>query len=822
MIYILLKLFWTSARWAINALLLGLFLTLTFPEFTWKHELFHAIVESAGALIGFGLAFVIYTMIVRGELPKNFVWLIACFISMSILDIAHSFQHPGQLFVWFHSLATFVGGIFACQVWRTPETSKKYLSQSYLIFLVILTICVVMSSYFWPQNLTLPMLNSFGKFTVSAELLNFTGGLGFIAAWLYFAREYHQNCNPDSPYFSNYFFLFGLAGLIFELSALWNGNWWLWHMLRGFSYLLLLTHFVTVYQKKMAQQLHDTEQNLQKSENRFHSIVETSPDWIWEVDANGIFTYVSPRIYGILGYHPEDVIGKKTPFDLMPKEEAERVGAVFADIVKGCRTFHGLENINLHRLGHPIILETSGTPILSEDGTLLGYNGVVRDISKRKKTEDSLKESQEKISLLLNSTAEGIFGMDNEGICTFVNPACLQMLGYQDENQLIGKDIHSLLHYNKTDGQYYPIEESPIYIALKKGEGVHVDNEVFWHRGEYSIPVEYWSYPILKCDKIIGSVTTFIDITERKKSEDEKKKILHEMEERVKELHCMYEITQAIRKYNSLEEILLNVVRIIPTGWRYPEFTRARIVFDEKEITTDPFELTQWKQTGELIINSEYRGIIEVYYTRRFPILDEGPFLNHERNLINGISKTLSGEIERHEADVYIQHLATHDPLTDIYNRTTFEKRILYDISRAKRYNHSLSILMLDIDHFKKINDTYGHHIGDIVLCNFSEVLKTSLRDTDYVVRYGGEEFIIVLPETELNKAKDYAERLRNIIAEDSIVIAEDKVIYVTVSIGVSNYPEHGHDWQELVEAADNAMYVAKNCGRNQIKTAST
>lgn len=128
---------------------------------------------------------------------------------------------------------------------------------------------------------------------------------------------------------------------------------------------------------------------------------------------------------------------------------------------------------------------------------------------------------------------------------------------------------------------------------------------------------------------------------------------------------------------------------------------------------------------------------------------------------------------------------------------------------------------MLDIDHFKKINDSYGHQTGDLVLCAFAEVLKSSLRDTDYVVRYGGEEFIIVLPETELNQAKDFAERLRNIIAEHSIVISEDKVIYVTASIGISNYPGHGNDWQELVNASDEAMYDAKNCGRNQIKTAS-
>lgn len=133
----------------------------------------------------------------------------------------------------------------------------------------------------------------------------------------------------------------------------------------------------------------------------------------------------------------------------------------------------------------------------------------------------ALKESEENIKLLLNSTAEAIYGIDLDGNCTFCNASCLRMLGYEHRDKLIGKNIHALIHNKHLDGRENKQENCKILSALVKGEGVHVDDEVFWRADGSYFPVEYYSYPQYKNGKIVGAVVNFMDITDRKKAENE-------------------------------------------------------------------------------------------------------------------------------------------------------------------------------------------------------------------------------------------------------------------------------------------------------------
>lgn len=126
---------------------------------------------------------------------------------------------------------------------------------------------------------------------------------------------------------------------------------------------------------------------------------------------------------------------------------------------------------------------------------------------------------------------------------------------------------------------------------------------------------------------------------------------------------------------------------------------------------------------------------------------------------------------------------------------------------------------MLDIDHFKPVNDTYGHRIGDTVLCSFAGVVGSSIRKMDFLARYGGEEFVVILPETPFTEAEELAERLCNQIARHSYPIDDDKELNITASIGVATFPNHAKSWQDLLDIADSTMYAAKKSGRNQVKT---
>jgi PAS domain S-box-containing protein len=145
-----------------------------------------------------------------------------------------------------------------------------------------------------------------------------------------------------------------------------------------------------------------------------------------------------------------------------------------------------------------------------------------------------LREQRANIELLLNSTAEAIYGVDTQGVCTFVNRSCLQILGYQHESDIVGKQIHALIHHHYPDGTIYPKEACKVRLSTLEGQVVHAEDEVHWRKDGSSFPVEFWSHPIYRDGQLIGAVVTFIDITERKRSDEQIRQWNAELEARVK------------------------------------------------------------------------------------------------------------------------------------------------------------------------------------------------------------------------------------------------------------------------------------------------
>lgn len=168
-------------------------------------------------------------------------------------------------------------------------------------------------------------------------------------------------------------------------------------------------------------------------------------------------------------------------------------------------------------------------------------------------------------------------------------------------------------------------------------------------------------------------------------------------------------------------------------------------------------------------------------------------------------------------AEMELERLATHDSLTGLYNRHELMRRMQDDVARAERFQHPLCLLLIDIDHFKQINDRFGHQAGDRVLNRFGTLLKEATRHVDYAGRYGGEELVIVLPETDLQEGFEIAERLHNRIESERWSQAGSDIGTITISIGVVAYPDLDGGVDELFLAADLALYRAKNGGRNQV-----
>lgn len=162
--------------------------------------------------------------------------------------------------------------------------------------------------------------------------------------------------------------------------------------------------------------------------------------------------------------------------------------------------------------------------------------------------------------------------------------------------------------------------------------------------------------------------------------------------------------------------------------------------------------------------------------------------------------------------------LATTDGLTELYNHRYFQEQIRMQVEQAKRYNNNFSLIIIDIDFFKKFNDTFGHQSGDAVLRQVAQTLKKNVRATDIVCRYGGEEMSIILPNTIKEEAYTTAEKICSRVAGRKFKLVGDKETNVTISLGVSTYPFDGDTAQKIIEAADKKLYEAKNNGRNQVK----
>jgi PAS domain S-box-containing protein len=275
-------------------------------------------------------------------------------------------------------------------------------------------------------------------------------------------------------------------------------------MLGNRSYLL--ESFIDITDRKLA------EESLRASQERFRALTESTSDWIWEVDQYGVYTYSSPKVKDLLGYEPNEIIGK-SPFDLMPIDELQRISEIAHSIIESRMPFAALENTNLHKDGRRVILETSGVPIFDKDGNFSGYRGIDRDITERKKAEEEIMNHLSLLNSTIESTADGILVVDREWKIVRFNRKFVRMwnipesiMESRDDEKVLSfvldqlKDPESFL--SKVKELYAcPNEKSFDVIEFKDGR--------YFER--YSQPQEIEG-------KILGRVWSFRDVTDKKKA----------------------------------------------------------------------------------------------------------------------------------------------------------------------------------------------------------------------------------------------------------------------------------------------------------------
>ena len=269
--------------------------------------------------------------------------------------------------------------------------------------------------------------------------------------------------------------------------------------------------------------------------------------WDWDVVANTVAW--SDEAYRLLGFTRDTFSGRvEDAFARIHPEDRARLEDAIYKVLAG-----GTECAAQYRVVWPDKaigwIETHN--VLLSDGPAIHMLGIGIDITNLKKSEQSGQESEEKYLLLLNSTAEGIYGLDLEGNCTFCNPACLRLLGYQAPEDLLGKNMHALVHHTRADETPYSEEDSEIYAAVREGEASHVAEALQWRADGTTFLATYWSYPMHKAGILVGAVVSFVDISEQKRGEQ----ALRESEEKYRELveNASYGIYRANWEGNFLD-----------------------------------------------------------------------------------------------------------------------------------------------------------------------------------------------------------------------------------------------------------------------------
>ncbi len=263
------------------------------------------------------------------------------------------------------------------------------------------------------------------------------------------------------------------------------------------------------------------EDKLRDSEERFKQIAENAEEWIWEVNAEGLYTYSSPIVQRLLGYRASEIIGKKHFYDLFHPENRETLKKAALESFSLKQPFREYVNSNIHKNGKTVWLSTSGVPILDAGGNLLGYRGADTNITERKQAEEALKESEEKFRAITSTAIDAIFLLDSEGTVSYWNPAAEKMFGYKGEAAL-GKDLHLLLAPKRFHKEY----KKGFKRFAKTGEGIAVGNTLEFsalRKDGTEFPIEV-STSALKLKNKWCSVGIVRDITDRKRAEEKIRK----------------------------------------------------------------------------------------------------------------------------------------------------------------------------------------------------------------------------------------------------------------------------------------------------------
>jgi diguanylate cyclase (GGDEF)-like protein/PAS domain S-box-containing protein len=536
---------------------------------------------------------------------------------------------------------------------------------------------------------------------------------------------------------------------------------------------------------------------------QYRNLLQAGPDSIVVFNQLGTIVFVNAQTEILFGYSRSEVIGQRA--DLLVSEHfrdqhnAQHSRLLVMPLER--RVVAGLELFGLRKDGTEFPAEIRFSPLETKEGTLVC--SAIRDTSDRRRTEEDLR----RLASIVACSDDAIFSKTLGGIITSWNSGAMRIYGYSAQ-EVIGKSVCMLVPNDRSN------EIGQILERLKRGETVDHFETIRITKDGREVAIELTVSPIRDAlETIVGASTIARDISVRKATE----KHLVQMESRYRGL--LEAAPDAIVVVNEARVIvLLNLQAEKQFGYSRHELVGQKV----KNIIPDGFEerlIADGQRTAEEALAQQIGTGIELYGRRKdgtdFPIeIMLSPWNNADGILVTAAIRNVTAvrAMARH-----IAHSAQHDFLTGLPNRMLVNDRVTQAIAFGQRHAKNLSVMFLDLDGFKHINDSLGHPIGDRLLQSVARRLVNCVRGSDTVSRQGGDEFVILLSEVEQSEhAAVTARRMLNAVAETHSIDQHD--LHITASIGVSVYPDDGLDAETLIKNADTAMYQAKEDGRQSYR----
>ena len=551
---------------------------------------------------------------------------------------------------------------------------------------------------------------------------------------------------------------------------------------------------------RQIQDRREAEEQLRKSEQMLRQVTDAMQDIVLLTDENAIVRYVTPSVQKVVGVAPETMLGRSA-YELLDSEQSRRFQELSA-AASPENPFAQTSFIYHRPDGRELYMEASINFLFDAQGRDRGAVTGIRDLTERYQAEQAVRQSEQMLRQITDAMQDVVALTDPQGYLRYVTPSVQRLLGYAPE-QMLGRLAFDYLAPEDREKAMHLAEQSLQGSGSYQLEGRyrHADGHYIWIDTLVNFIFDGQGNPT-------GSVVSGRDISERRRAEE----ALREREYRLRQItNSIRDVVLLLDPWAKVQYVTPSVKQVL--GYRPEELVgrRASILLDKAQwpaVRRQGLQAIRAKQVYTTECECRHRDGHAVW------IESLVNFVWDEAGALQGIVVGMRDISERKQQQAYVEYMAYHDELTKLPNRRALRRTAEELLSRASQREIPVSLLYLDLDNFKAVNDTLGHDVGDELLVEVSQLLSKQLRSEDMLARLGGDEFACILFNTDAEQARQVAFRMSRAIRSTlGSSNPAHKLPSLGVSVGIASFPRDGRTFVELLKVADIAMYQAKDSG---------